>query len=678
MELIVAEKPNVAGKIATAIGSDVKQSRVGQVSYYETTNNGKRIVIASAVGHIYSLIEKKRTHSYPVFDIEWVPAYKADKGSAYTKQYLSILEKFGKEADAFISACDYDVEGSLIGWNVYRFATKIKNAKRMKFSALTHSDLLAAYKNASALDYNNCYAGETRHILDWYYGINLSRALMSSIRAAHSFRVMSIGRVQGPTLGILSELERKIAVFVPTPYWELSVAIKGAVFEHANGKFTEEESATLALKRTDERGTVSKIEKKEQSVPPNPPFDLTTLQVEAYRVFKFPPSYTLEIAQKLYEASLITYPRTSSQQFPPSINLPVIIKKLAENAVYQKEARTIIDNKWFTPLQGKKSDPAHPAIHPTGQKGQFGSEQEKKLYDLIVKRFLACFAPAAKKQRTKVSVNAGQEPYTASGVVTTEKGWTEIYGAYYNTDDKELPAFSEGESVSVEKKKKTKKMTKPPARYSEASIISELEKRHLGTKATRSAIIDTLFKREYITNKSIQVTDFGLKVCEVLKKYAPEILDDQLTRRLEDEMEEIQDGKKNPQEVITKGREILVSILDKWKVNERKIGLELLDALQSTMEKESKVGVCDKCGKNLRIIRMKNGKQFIGCHGYPECRNAYPLPGNALVKTGDKVCSACNKPVVGIIRKGKKPFEMCIDPGCPSKAEWRSKNESNK
>jgi DNA topoisomerase-1 len=221
-------------------------------------------------------------------------------------------------------------------------------------------------------------------------------------------------------------------------------------------------------------------------------------------------------------------------------------------------------------------------------------------------------------------------------------------------------------------------MTKPPNRYTAASIVSELEKRHLGTKATRSTIVDTLFKRDYLSGTSIQVTDLGLRVCDVLKKYASEILDENLTRRIEDEMEEIQEGKLNKEEVIREGREILVQILDKLKKNERKIGEDILDALQSTLEKENTIGPCDKCSKNLRMIRMGGGKQFIGCHGYPECRNTYPLPTGALVKTVDKKCPACNKPVVRIIRKGKRMFEMCIDPNCPSKAEWRSKHENNK
>jgi DNA topoisomerase-1 len=669
MELIVAEKPKVAQKIADAIGNNVKQKKVGQVSYYEGTSDDDEFVVAPAVGHVYTLVEKKKTNTYPVFDIEWVPSYTASKAADYTKQYVNVLEKLGKKADVFVSACDYDVEGSTIAYNVFRFATSIKEGKRMKFSALTKGDLYEAYEKRGEFDYSNAYAGEARHILDWYYGINLSRALMSALRAANRYRVMSIGRVQGPALNVLSDLEKKIQAFVPTPYWELTAQIKGVEFMHAKGRFTDEAEAKAALENTSDKGVVAIVEKKEQIVPPNPNFDLTSLQVEAHAQFRFSPSQTLELSQKLYEESFISYPRTSSQQLPPSIKTSAILSKLAKSKDYSKLANELIAQKRFKPMQGKKSDPAHPAIHPLGAAGS-PEGNEKKLYDLIVRRFLASFADSAKKERTKVSVDAKGELYNANGVVTKEPNWIDFYKPYYKSEDKELPEFKKFESVGVEDKLKTRKETKPPKRYTQASIISELEKHKLGTKATRSTIVDTLFKRGYVDGKPIEVTDLGLKVREVLHKHAPEILDEQLTRNIEEEMEKIQEGKLDKEEVIKEGREILENTLSRWKKQEAKIGADLLEALKLTLEKENLVGTCDKCGKHLRIIRMKGGSQFIGCTGYPNCRNTYPLPGGALIKTTDKLCKECNKPMVQVIRKGKRRFEMCIDPKCPSKADW--------
>jgi DNA topoisomerase-1 len=677
MELIVAEKPKVAEKIAYAICDSVKRKAVGGVSYFEGTADGEEVAIAPAVGHVYSLIEKKKTNTYPTFDIDWVPAYKAEKGAAYTKAYVSLLESLGKKAKRCTVACDYDIEGSLIGYNVFRFAYGKMEGARMKFSALVKGDLVDAYRDRGEIDYNNAFAGEARHILDWYYGINLSRALMASLKAANRFKVMSIGRVQGPALNILAMLEKEIKAFVPTPYWEVNVTVKGVEFLHQTGRFLEEIEAKKALDNTGKNGEIETVEKKEQTVLPNPPFDLTSLQVEAYRVFGFAPARTLEIAQTLYEGSLISYPRTSSQKLPAKLNLMGIMRKISENPDYSKHANTIIENKWSKPLEGKKEDPAHPAIHPTGMMPGKLDDQDKKLYDLIVRRFLSLFAPNAKKERTAVVANSNGERYNASGVVTTEKGWIEFYGEYYKTEDKELPEFSQGESVAFEKKKKTKKETKPPRRYTDASIISELEDRHLGTKATRSTIVETLHKRGYMTGKSIQVSEFGLKVVDVLGKYAPEILDENLTRKIEEEMEEIQNGKLGKDQVIEEGKEILIQILDKFKKNEAKIGGELLGSLEASEKTQSQVGVCDKCGAQLRIIKMRMGKQFIGCGGYPNCRNAYPLPGGAWVQPTGKVCEVCGKPTVAV-RMGKRPFVMCIDPKCPTKANWGKKKEAVK
>ena len=673
MELVVAEKPKVAQKIAAAIGDNVKRLSAGKVSYYEVERAGKKIVIAPAVGHIYTLAEKKKSWNYPVFDIEWVPAYATSKSAAFTKPYLQLIQKLGKKADTFVSACDYDIEGSTIAYNVFRFATKIKQGNRMKFSAVTSEDLLNAYEKKTDFDYNNAFAGEARHILDWYYGINLSRALMQSLKSASSYRVLSIGRVQGPALDLLSNLEVEIRAFVPEPYWVVTADIKKTQFTHKKERFTDEEKAAAAYENTGKKGTVVSIDKREAPVYSPPCFDLTGLQVECHRLFKIPPTRTLEIAQMLYEDSLITYPRTSSQKIPPSINVVSIVSKLKAIKDYEKLASKIIDNKWFKIKQGKKDDPAHPAIHPTGLVPKGLDGQKKKVYDLIVKRFLSAFAPEAKRQHVSVLVDSNGEPYTASGSRTTEKGWMEFYEPYVKFKEAELPEFSKDEEVELKNKKKTKKETKPPRRYTQASIISELEKRHLGTKATRSTIVDTLLKRGYAGGAPIEVTDFGLKVRDVLKKYAPEILDEELTRKIELDMEKIQEGKLEKEEVIKGGKDFLVQVLDKWKKNEKKIGLEIADALRETERKESIVGKCSKCGKDLRIIHMKGGKQFIGCSGYPDCRNAYPLPTGALVKTTDQLCKICNSPVVLVIRAGRKPFSMCIDPACPSKDSWKKK-----
>lgn len=671
MDLIIAEKPKVAEKIAHAICEKVSKKNSGGVSYYTgTSSDGTEIAVAPAVGHLYTLVEEKKSSTYPVFDIKWVPSYTADKDAAFTKPYVLLLQSLAKEADAVTVACDYDIEGSLIGYNVYRYTAEGKKAQRMKFSALTTSDLREAFLNRGELDYSNAKAGEARHIVDWYYGINLSRALMGAIRAANRYKVMSIGRVQGPALEILAQLERKIKAFIPSPYWELFATIQNVEFKHKEDRFIEEQKAVASYENTLDSGMVSSVEKKEVTVATPPNFDLTALQVEAYRVFGFAPSRTLQITQSLYEDSLISYPRTSSNQIPDSINTKAILQKLSKIKDYSDLADSLLLEGKTKPFQGTKSDPAHPAIHPTGQSAGLDG-QEKKLYDLIVRRFLSSFSTLAKKERTKVEIDSNGEMYGAQGSVMKDAGWTKFYGPYYKSEDVDLPAFEPKSRVKLDKKEPVKKMTKPPGRFTEASIISELEKHHLGTKATRSVVIDTLFKRGYLDGKSIQVTDFGLKVVDVLEKYAPEILDEALTGKIEEEMELVQEGKLKDTEITKEAKDILTGLLKKWKTKELEIGNAILGALAITQEKESHIGLCDKCKtNNLRIIRMRGGKQFVGCSGYPDCKNAYPLPGGAGIKVQDKPCESCGKQMILVLRSGSRPFTMCIDPKCPSKANW--------
>ena len=669
MQLLICEKPKVAEKIAYALGrgSAERKSLYG-VPYYEVERGGQQLVVVSAVGHLYTLRQAKGERGYPVFDIDWAPTYEVEKQSDYSKKYLDAIKELSGGAEEFICACDFDVEGSLIGYNVIRFACKSEQGSRMRFSALTPEELEEAYEERGPLDIGNALAGEARHMLDWYYGINLSRALMASIRSAGANQVMSIGRVQGPSLAILARREKEISAFVPSPYWEVSCIAKNVRFENSGGRFWKGEEAQAALDASKSPGTVKKIERRERQEPPQPPFDLTSLQVEAYRALGFAPALTLELAQSLYEASLISYPRTSSQKLPARLNMKRIIEALAKNPHYEKHAGELLAKNRIIPIEGKKEDPAHPAIHPTGMGGG-SSEKAMKLYDLIARRFLACFAESAVRESQKVELSSGAQSYAASGTRTTYPGWFEIYAPYVKLDEVTLPPFSEGESVELASFKSEEKKTQPPKRYTPASLVSELEKLGLGTKATRAAVVETLFKRGYLDGKSIEVTPFGMAVFEVLSKMAPEILDAELTRGIEDEMEKIQEGD-SERKAIGDGRRVLEAILKKFDGKERDIGLGLLSGLKKKEMGDSLLGKCGKCGSDLRVIQSRAGKQFVGCSGYPNCTVTYPLPQNAKIEPLGKACEKCGTPMIRVVRRGRKPFEMCLDPSCETKKGW--------
>jgi len=667
MRLIICEKPNVARKVASALNNSgtVKSFKKGRVVYFLITHNGEKAYVASAIGHIYTLASKTKTIGYPVFDIEWKPVFDVNKEANYVKPYVNTLKKLSKEADEYVSACDYDIEGSLIAWNIIRFICGSTKGKRMKFSALTKKELIEAYENMSELDYSNAYAGEVRHVLDWLYGINLSRGLMSSIRKFGLRKPLSIGRVQGPALAILSQRELKIREFKPEPYWELWAEAKETKFLHTHGRFTDRrqvEELYNKCKPFENESFIKNIKKKEQLVYPGPPFDLTSLQVEAYRIFKFSPAQTLNLSQTLYESSMISYPRTSSQKLPSKLGHKNILSQLAKLPRYKKLAKKILAKDKLIPREGKKSDPAHPAIHPLGGIAKVGRD-EMKLYDLIVKRYLSCFADPAKKEIQKVYLDVGGELFKAEGNLITEPGWKEFYAPYNRKDEKKLPEFKEGQRVKS-KLGIDDKMTKPPKRFTPASIIAELEKKKLGTKATRSVIIDTLFKRGYVTGHEIQVTDFGLAVYNSLNKYAPDILNEELTRHFEEEMEAVQNGKKDKELVIEEGKQALIKIIDKFKKHEKEIGKELVKEFGTG---EKILGKCHSCGSNLVLrVSKKSKKQFVACSNYPKCSVSYPLYQNVLVEPTGKTCK-CGAPIVKIIRKGKRPFEVCVNPECEYK-----------
>ncbi|MEX2017518.1 MAG: DNA topoisomerase, partial [Candidatus Pacearchaeota archaeon] len=245
-ELIITEKPQAAAKIANALGNPSTKSLKG-VSYYELTrqDTGKKIIVACAVGHLFTLKQNNETRGQlPAFDISWVPNYMArsSKGKTdFTKKYYETLSSLSKNAGSVTVATDYDIEGEVIGLNVVRFVTGQKDANRMKFSTLTEKELNEAYETkAVTLDWGQAIAGETRHYLDWYYGINLSRALMKAIKSTGKFKIMSIGRVQGPALNLIVKKEREIMAFKPKPYWQIFINLSNKTKPEVELKYVKD------------------------------------------------------------------------------------------------------------------------------------------------------------------------------------------------------------------------------------------------------------------------------------------------------------------------------------------------------------------------------------------------------------------------------------------------------
>ena len=676
-ELIITEKPKAAEKIASALahGKMIKES-YKKVPYYKITRGKKDIVVCCAVGHLYGLAEKdKKGWVYPVFDIEWVPSFEQNNGAKFTRKYVDAIRKVSKEADSFTVACDYDVEGELIGFNVLRFICKQKDANRMKFSTLTKQDLINAYeKKSKTIDHGLASAGETRHELDWYYGINLSRALTSAIKSAGFFKVLSSGRVQGPALKIIVDKDKEIKAFKPVPFWQIELrgdVEKGKIKAlHEKDKFWDKKEADKVMKKVNGQklAKIKEVSKTKFQQSPPIPFDLTTMQIEAYRCLKISPKDSLAIAQELYTSGFISYPRTSSQKLPKEIGYKKILEKLSKQENYSGLCSELL-KKGLVPNEGKSTDPAHPAIYPTGILPKGLEDQELKLYDLIVKRFMATFADPAIKETVVIKIDCNNEIFIAKGTTTVEKGWHIFYEPYVSLKEEELPAVSENEDVDVKEINMYDKETQPPKHYTPASIIKELTKRNLGTKATRAQIIDTLFQRGYIKGKTIEATELGISAVETLEKYCPKIVDEELTRHFEIEMDEIQEGKKKPELVLKEAKQSLKEILADFKKKEKDIGAGLKEATIETQNKANLIGKCPVCKKgNLRVIfSKKTKKRFIACDNYPECKTTFSLPQKGLVKSLEKECPECGYPMVMVITKGRKPWVFCINPNCKTK-----------
>lgn len=581
MDIIIAEKPRVAMKIASAIGKSEKIIYNKRVAYYKINNT----LVIPSVGHIFSLSTNDK--GYPTFNIEWKRLDDIDKKYQYVKPYIDNFIDKKDEAERIIVATDFDNEGSLIGYNIARFIFPSLEIKRMKFSALTKNDLKKAYENLMDFDYGNAIAGETRHIVDWFYGINISRALMASLKTAGKYKILSIGRVQGPTLALAVSRENEIENFKPEIFYILKIKAKNTEFLYEK-KVKEKEIAEKIFQEIGEDALVERVEKQEVKIKQPYPFDLTTLQIDAYKIFRISPSKTLQIAQILYENSLISYPRTSSQQLPPSINYRAILKMLSDHEKdYSTFSEKLLNEEKLFPAQGKKTDPAHPAIYPTGQKPEDIKEEERKIYELIVKRFIATFMKPAIKVETKVKLNAKGYQFFAEGLKIKESNWLLVLKGLYEIKEKEIADFYEGEVVKIQKKEIKKEKTKPPSRYNEASLVKEMEKRSLGTKATRAVIVSTLFLRSYFYKEKngIHVSDLGKAVYKTLATYVPEILSESLTREMEKDLEGIAIDISKQKEVLEKAKKIVKNVCDLFKEKEEEIGKSFFEALEKMRNK---------------------------------------------------------------------------------------------
>jgi DNA topoisomerase-1 len=680
---IVTEKPSAAYRIALALDAEGKPKRIIEngMPYYEVHRDGK-LLIVPALGHMYTVsAPAKIKNGYPIFDYSWAPLNHDKRETRRIQAWLKTITKLAKDADTFIDACDFDIEGSIIGYCILKYACEDKEfeAKRMKYSTLTKEELEKSF-NAPLehLDFGLINAGLTRHEADWVYGINLSRALTSSVKSYdNQYVTLSIGRVQGPTLEFLAEREKSISRFIPSPFWTVKTKIKigTLVFEveYATKKVeTKEEAKAVVMRCIKKSGNVESVQIHKGQQTPLAPFDMGTLQTEAYRLFGYAPIFTSKIAQQLYLDALISYPRTSSQKLPPEIGYRNILGDLKENRNYTISASELLAKPNLKPAEGKKQDSAHPAIYPTGKLPHEKPVSPKKnIYNLIARRFMATFGEPSTFQTSVVTLNICGEKFILRSRETLEGGWLALYAPFSQQQDSHLPKIVEGESCFVQEIVAENEFTKPPSRYNPASLLRKMEKENIGTKATRADIIQTLYERKYIRGKDIAVTDLGLQVTDILRQYCPSVISVEFSRQLERKMNLVELEKQTKTEILSDLIDILKPVMTRLKENEKAIGKQLSLSAMKTKLEERIIGTCPICRSGKLIIQRskKTNKRFVGCTNYFNgiCKTAFPLPQRGDVKPSGKPCRKCGWFTVRVQQKGRHPWNLCFNPDCCTK-----------
>ena len=661
MHLIIAEKNISANRIAQLLAGNekVKATKDGNVSTYSFDTK----TVVGLKGHV---VEVDFEPGYTNWRSEvHTPRSLIDAGTIKKpteKKIVNIIQKLSKKANLVTIATDYDTEGELIGKEAYELVRAVNprvKINRARFSAITPAEIRAAFENLTDLDFALASAGETRQAVDLMWGASLTRFISLAARRGGT-NILSVGRVQSPTLAMIVNREREIETFVPQTYWMLSLATEkdGVPVEarHTAGRFTDHDAALAAEAGTKEPLVVTDVKEGQKNDRAPAPLDTTTFIVTASRL-GLSAANAMRIAEDLYMNGYISYPRTDNTVYPKSLNLNGILETL-RGGVFDKDVAWVQQHRREVPTRGKKESTDHPPIHPAGAATREALGPDRwKVYELVVRRFLATLSPDATWATTKCLFDASGQPYTATGGRLLSAGWRRVY-PYSEAKENILPVFSPGERLPINNVNLEEKQTQPPARYSQSRLIQVMEELGLGTKSTRHEVIGKLVSRRYVEGNPLRPTLVGRAVIDALDNHAETITEPEMTRTLEEHMQLIKQGQRSREDVVTESREMLHRVFDKLEAHEKEIGSEIME---QTAE-EHTLGTCPVCGHDLRI-RHLGVSQFIGCTGYPECRFNISLPGSTWGRAIriEETCPEHGLAHVRLIRKGSPPWTI----GCP-------------
>ncbi len=536
MIVCITEKPSVARDIASILGATADRR-----GFYE----GNGYCVTWTFGHLCTLKEPADyTEAWKRWSLGVLPMLPAKFGiklidiENYKRQF-AVIEKLVATADMVINCGDAGQEGELIQrWVMQKAGVKCP-VERLWISSLTDESIREGFSHLRPeADFNNLYhAGLSRAIGDWILGLNATR--LYTLKYSVPGSVLSIGRVQTPTLALVVKRHQEIANFKPEDYWELKTVYRDTTFNATSGRFSTEQAAAEALAAiTDKPLTITDVTEKKGTEAPPRLFDLTSLQVECNRKWGWSAEETLRLIQTLYEKKVTTYPRVDTTYLSDDIypKIPDILRSMTPYAALTApvlaakipKSKKVFDNSKVTD---------HHAIIPTGQSPKVLVGEERKLYHLIALRFIAAFYPDCRFLSTTVDARVEKVPFRATGKVITFPGWRDVYGKNNDaqeSDDAILPEFTVGESGPHEPSL-LKKTTQPPKYYTEGTLLRAMEgagktvddeelreamkENGIGRPSTRAAIIETLFKRRYIVRnrKSIDATQAGIDLIATIK-----------------------------------------------------------------------------------------------------------------------------------------------------------------
>jgi DNA topoisomerase I len=717
MRLIVTEKNNSAKKISEILsGGEARADAAYKVPYYTWSDDEGDHMAVGLKGHVmspafpegYSNWQQTDLHELIDADIVKEPT---------DKNVVKAIRKVAKDASEVVIATDYDREGELIGLEALEAMTEANpklvgangsksdgdalatrpKIKRARYSALTKQEIERAFNDLDDLSYDLAYAGATRQDIDLIWGATLTRAVSLATRRFGS-NFLSVGRVQSPTLGLIVERELERRAHVPKPFWEVFARFQhpDGSFEahHATDKFWEKSEAEAALAGTKTPGVVKEVSSRRNSRRPPAPYNTTAFTTDASSRLGITPSRAMQIAEDLYMDGFISYPRTDNTVYPRSLNSRELVKSLVRIPEFEAAAGLLEGD--LTPTRGKKETTDHPPIYPTQALHPGALEGPKRrVYELIVRRFLATFSPPMITESTRADIEAGSEPYFVRGSVVIDPGYAAIY-TYARSADEEIPKLEQGQQLELDGDPwMIDKETQPPARISQGKLVELMEERGLGTKATRADIIQKLYDRGYVYGNPPEPSETGIAMYTAFNKYVPRMATPEMTAELEQDMDLIAAGETSKDEVLRISREMLHSTTTELEEKRE----DLAQQIWSGMDEDKFLGpckVCEEAGRKhddgspnrLRIIELKGGKRMYGCEGWDRddpdspdsCPVSGPLPGRGYdLWRLEERCSICGEmPRLTVKGFRGRPWKLCLNDDCPSMVEMREKRAERK